>query len=453
MSSHQASTKRIPDALWVYGPDGLVGTLHNTDPLSFSYAETWLTAPGAKPIVPGLPLAPGQVETPAVTAFFENLLPEGDQRKVISIREKVSTVFGLLARVGGESAGAFVLVPEGEALQAPVYQRLTWNQVELLVHADGAQSAEREQIEREAAGMPKPRMSLSGAQFKLLLYVDEEGKPARPMGNAPSTHILKPDIQRTDIKVFASSVNETIVMLAAAECGLHTANVAYQPNTRACLVERYDRARQPDGSIKRVWQADFCQMLGKPSDLKYEAEGGPTFKECYALLKDSARPAADRLQLLRWLFFNLCAGNDDSHAKNLSIIATPDGLRLAPFYDLMCTRVYPGLAANFAFEIAGETEPGKLTGEHIEKLAIDLGVAPRYMLNIALEMARRVPEAMSAVARQLNPMLGPQEKIMAERLVQRISSISSRLAKRIAEAAPLDDDTSSADEPGPAPDA
>ena len=66
MSSQPASAKRIPDALWVYGPDGLVGTLHNTDPLSFSYAETWLATPGAGPIVPGLPLVPGQVETPAV---------------------------------------------------------------------------------------------------------------------------------------------------------------------------------------------------------------------------------------------------------------------------------------------------------------------------------------------------------------------------------------------------
>ena len=451
MSSHPASAKRMPDALWVYGPDGLVGTLRNTDPLSFCYAETWLSMPGARPIVPGMPLVPGQVDRPAVAAFFENLLPEGDQRKVISMREKVSTVFGLLARVGGESAGAFVLVPEGEALQNPIYQHLTWDQVDLLIHADSAQSSEREQIEREAAAMPTPRMSLSGAQFKLLLYVDEHGQPARPMGNAPSTHILKPDIQRTDIKVFGSSVNETILMLAAADCGLHTAKVVYQLNTRACLVERYDRERQANGSLKRIWQADFCQMLGKPSDVKYEAEGGPTFADCYELLKNSARPAVDRLQLLRWLFFNLCAGNDDSHAKNLSIMATPGGLRLAPFYDLMCTRVYPGLAPNFAFAIAGETEPGKINGEHLVKLATDLSVAPRYMLNIALEMTRRVPKATSTVAKQLQPLLGHQEQIMAERLVQRISSISSRLAKRIAEGSPQDSEMAGQDEIDSAP--
>jgi serine/threonine-protein kinase HipA len=451
VSSQQTSARRIPDALWVYSPDGLVGTLHNSDPLSFSYSETWLATPGAKPIVPALPLTPDQVATPAVAAFFENLLPEGDQRKVISIREKVSTVFGLLSRVGGESAGAFVLVPQGEILQPPVYQHLTWDQVDLLVHADVAQSAEREEIEREAAALPAPRMSISGAQFKLLLYVDEKGNPARPMGNAPSTHILKPDIQRSDIKVFASSVNETIIMLAADKCGLQTAKVAYQPNTRACLVERYDRERQPDGSLKRIWQADFCQMLEKPSDVKYEAEGGPTFKDCYDLLEVSALPAVDRLQLLRWLFFNLCAGNDDSHAKNLSIIATPKGLRLAPFYDLMCTRVYPGLAAKFAFEIAGETEPGKITEAHIHDLAHTLGVAPKYMASLARDMARRVPAATSAAAEQLLPALGPQETVMAERLVQRISSISARLDKRITEGPAQSDETAPEEEPSQTP--
>lgn len=41
MSSKEASAKRIPDALCVHGPDGQVGTLHNTDPLSFSYSGSF----------------------------------------------------------------------------------------------------------------------------------------------------------------------------------------------------------------------------------------------------------------------------------------------------------------------------------------------------------------------------------------------------------------------------
>ena len=427
-----ATRAPLPAALWVYGPDGLVGTLHNTDPLSFSYSAAWLSTPGAVPIHPDLPLAAEASNAPQVAAFFENLLPEGDQRTVISMREHVTTVFGLLARVGGESAGAYTLVAEGEAPQSPIYQPLNWEQVRALVHGDAAQLEERVAIERAARDLPTPRMSMSGAQFKVLLYLDEQGNPARPMGNAPSTHILKPDIQRIDIKAFASSVNESIVMRAAALCGLPTANVAYQNVAEACLVERYDRVRQADGSLRRLWQADFCQLLGVQSAVKYEHEGGPGFKDCYDKLALSAQPAVDRRHLLRWLFFNLCVGNNDAHAKNLSILATPAGLRLAPFYDLMCTRIYPGLSNHFAFAIAGEYEPGKLGAAHIADLARTLGVGVRYLQKMALDVAQQVAVAVPAAAAELKPGLDYNHGIMAERLAQRIRSIAASMGKRFA---------------------
>lgn len=272
---------RLPAALAVFGPEGRVGTLYRTEPLSFSYADAWLTQPNATPIHPDMPLAPGRIDSPFVAAFFENLLPEGDQRKLISMREQVSTVFGLLWKIGGESAGSIVLLPEGEEPHPAIYQLLTWERVNALVHnGTPSERREREKIEREAEGLPKPRMSISGAQHKLLLYIDEQGVPSRPMGNSPSTHILKPDIARQDINVFASAANETITMLAAHQCGLPTAPVSYQPVVQACLVTRYDRQRLEHGKLRRIWQADFCQLLGVRSDLKYEHEGGPSFKAC-----------------------------------------------------------------------------------------------------------------------------------------------------------------------------
>jgi len=432
-----ANANQLPSELWVYGPDGLVGTLHHTEPLSFTYAEMWLAEPSATPIHPSIPLSPDRIDTPYVAAFFENLLPEGEPRKLISLREQVTTVFGLLSRVGGESAGAYVLVPPGEKPAQPIYQSLTWEQVNVLVHASGAQSAEREAIEKAAQGMPTPRMSISGAQYKILLYLDEQGRPSRPMGNAPSTHILKPDIVRNDIAIFASAVNETIMMLAAAKCGLNTAKVFYQRETKACLVERYDRERQPNGTLKRLWQADFCQLMGKQSNVKYEYDGGPAFADCFGLLAKSAQPAVDRLQLLRWLFFNLCTGNNDSHAKNLSMIATPTGLRLAPFYDLMCTRVYSGLGPHFAFSINGESEPGKITHEHIFALATSLKVAPRYMQKLAEQVCQQTMKAIAEAADEVLPLLDPGEKVMAERLVQKISSISRKMGNRITNANPI----------------
>ena len=51
------------------------------------------------------------------------------------------------------------------------------------------------------------------------------------------------------------------------------------------LSERYDRAIDGDGTIRRLHQEDFCQALGIPSEIKYQAEGGPCLKDCFALLR------------------------------------------------------------------------------------------------------------------------------------------------------------------------
>ncbi len=421
----------LVNALSVYMDNQLVGLLHRTEPLSFTYDPGWLASAEAKPLDPSLPLSPERIDSPHVHAFFENLLPEGDQRRIVALRHQVSSVFGLLATVGGDSAGSIVLLPEGQAPQAPIYQRLTWDQVDALVHNDGKLAREREAIDAAATGMPAPRLTISGAQFKILLSLDESGQPLRPMGSTPSTHILKPDIVRTDINIFASSINETIVMRAAQLCELPTAKVSYQPSVKACLVERYDRLLRPDGTLARLWQADFCQIAGKPSDVKYEKDGGPSFKGCFDIVGASVQPGVDRRNLLRWLFFNLYVGNNDSHAKNLSLLATQDGLRLAPFYDLMSTRVYSGLGSNFAFSIGGECEPGKMGPEHLERLAKTLGIAPKYVKRIAHDTALRVSTAIPAAVQALLPSLGPTEKVMAERIERKIGSLVKRMSARL----------------------
>ena len=51
------------------------------------------------------------------------------------------------------------------------------------------------------------------------------------------------------------------------------------------LVQRYDRAFGDDGNVRRIHQEDFCQALGVPPETKYASEGGPTFKDCFELLR------------------------------------------------------------------------------------------------------------------------------------------------------------------------
>lgn len=425
------TARALPASLWVYTGGSRVGTLYPTDPLSFEYAPEWLERQGAKPLYPAGALVPGRIATPALHAFFENLLPEGDQRKLIGMRHQVASVFGLLATVGGDTAGSLVLVPEGEQTPDAIYQELSWEQVNALVHANASSAREREAIEAAAADMPRPRISVSGAQYKMLLLVGPDGLPRRPMGSSPSTHILKPDMVRPEIKIFATAANETLVMQTAQYCGLPTAHIAYQPETQACLVERYDRVLRADGTLERLWQADFCQLLGKPSDVKYELEGGPSFKDCYELLAMSAEPAVDRRHLLRWLFFNLYVGNNDSHAKNLAMLASPAGLRLAPFYDLMSTCVYAGLGPHFAFRIGGESESGKLKHTHLLALAAELGVAPRYLIRLATETADSIVPAIEKTGRELWPHIGHSQKALVERIIRDIGKTVRQMSKRL----------------------
>lgn len=418
--------------LSVFIDDVHIGSLYNRAPLSFSYDIAWLDNPEAKPLDPEIPLQTGEIASPYVHAFFENLLPEGDQRRIIGLRHHVSTIFGLLAAVGGDTAGSIVLLPSGQTPQPPLYRLMDWSQIDKLIHGGGNNADATEQTGEEPDDPTKPRLSISGAQYKLLISLNQFGMPLLPMGASPSTHILKPDIVRSDINIFASAVNETIVMRASHICGLPTANVCYQSEVKACLVERYDRRKLADGTLQRLWQADLCQLAGKPSDVKYEADGGPSFKECFDLLSaHTIRPAIDQRNLLRWLFFNLYVGNNDSHAKNLSIINTDEGFRLAPFYDLMSTRVYSGLAPHFAFRIGGEFVPGKIEKSHLESLANSLGVKPAYLMKIANDMAEKVERAIPIAIQETMPHLIPAEKIITERIGLKITHIVQKMRSRL----------------------
>ncbi|MDZ7621127.1 MAG: HipA domain-containing protein, partial [Candidatus Competibacteraceae bacterium] len=68
--------------------------------------------------------------------------------------------------------------------------------------------------------------------------------------------------------------------------------------------------------------------------LLYQSGGGPSFAQCYQLVRDAcSEPAMDTQHLLRWQIFNVLVGNSDGHAKNLSLLHLLNGeTRLAPFY-------------------------------------------------------------------------------------------------------------------------
>lgn len=411
------------DTLAVYHGDKYVGQLHDTQPLRFEYAPAWLGHPEAVSLSPSLPLTRHVHLGDAVLAYFENLLPEGDLRHHLALRHHTTTVFGLLKAIGGDTASGFTLLPPGESPAPPHYRPISWEAL-----AEHLQHRERSPLLSQQG--EEARISLAGAQDKLLLMVLEDGNPAIPEGSAPSSHILKPDIQGLR-GVWATAINETFCMRLAAELGLEVAEASYQPETRACLVRRYDRVPDEQGGPRRLHQLDFCQLAGTPSLIKYENDGGPGLARCRELLQQVGTPAKDLQRLIAWFFFNLLVGNNDSHAKNLAILYTDEGPRLAPFYDLMSTTLYSGLARRFAFRIADEDRPGSIERAHLETLARSMRFQPRYFLRQGLELAERMPAAIDSTLATLSSETHQgTEQTLLERLQQRLLSHCHKLPAR-----------------------
>ncbi len=412
-----------PDRLDVYYGSDLVGIVHDSAPLAFEYAPGWLNGTRRMSLA-AIPLQAGRQATPEVQAFFENLLPEGELRNYLATQRKASTLFSQLLEVAGDTAGAFMMLAPGHTPEPPRYEATSWQAIAARLTGRSASA-----IDLHEKGS---RISLAGAQDKTSLAIFDDGVPRLPKGTSPSTHILKPDIRRV-AKVWHSAANEAIVMRTAALAGLPTAEVFYETHTQACVVRRFDRQVHPDGTLARLVQYDLCQLAGIASDRKYEKEGGPGLAACAALIRRySMQPAVDLRHLVRWVFFNLYVGNNDSHAKNLSIYSVPgQGVTLTPFYDLMCTRLYPGLSPEFAFAIGGEVRPGEMGAEQLVLMARQLGMQPHFLAREAADMADRLPKAIDEAAQAVAPALKPSARILAERLQRFVHSTTTKLAARL----------------------
>jgi len=269
-----------------------------------------------------------------VRVFFHGLLPEGEAR--VSISEEFGVTngddFGLLAAIGRDCAGAVVLQPEGE--RAPSTPTL-----ESVLEPGDLQRAIEEIRERPLGAADDVRVSLAGAQDKLLLTQQSDGRWARPVGGTPSTHILKPQ----DMRFGGYAASEAFCLDLARQLGLTTveATLVQIADRPTVIVSRYDRMATSDGII-RLHQEDALQALGRDAS-KYESDGGPSLRSVAKLLTTHAR-RADLVRLLELTTLNVVVGNADAHAKNLSILHPADGsIELAPAYDVTPTTFYTAI--------------------------------------------------------------------------------------------------------------
>lgn len=336
--------------------------------LRFTYTPGWLERGDAIPLSRMLPLPPDPYESRHARPFFAGILPEEGPRSAIARLLGISkdNDFALLERIGGECAGAVSLLPEG---QQPL-------QVE--TRTRGLDEQDLTAIIQELpsrpllAGEEGVRLSLAGAQDKLPVVIDGE-TIALPLGNTPSTHIIKPEPERFPGLV----ANEAFCMHLAQRVGLNVPETKTRTigGKHCIVVTRYDREPGPDGTV-RLHQEDLCQALGRPPERKYQQEGGPTVRECITLLREwSTTPVLDILAFVDALVFNMLIGNADAHGKNYAMIYAAGTRRLAPLYDLVSTIAWPELASRLAMNIGHGKSVNDINPARFKRLAeeCDLG--------------------------------------------------------------------------------
>lgn len=410
--------------LVVYLRGQAVGTLRQEDSgrLTFAYLGEWLGRAEAGPLSLSLPLREEPFDDRRARPFFAGLLPDELARDRLARYLGISrhNDFALLAEIGGECAGAVSFYPPDtrpppagigdlEPLDESVLAALL-----------------RDLPRRPLLAGGKLRLSLAGAQDKMAL-VRQGNDFFLPRGDLPTTHILKPAIDQ-----FADTVaNEGFCMKLAARVGLRapTVEIAAAEGIPFLVIERYDRRSGEGGGVVRVHQEDFCQALAVPPERKYQGEGGPSLAQCFGVLDACARPALDRLELLRRVIFNYLIGNADAHGKNFALLHEAEGPRLAPAYDLLCTTVYHEHSERMAMSIGGKDRFSQVLPSHWERFARDAGLAAPRARRELPAMAERVAAEARPLADELRPTSRDSEIPMVDRIVADIDGRVDRIRR------------------------
>ena len=366
----------------VYWEKELVGQIiKEKASFTFRYSKEWLNSKNAFPISISLPLKETVFNRDTSEAFFGNLLPESEIRTKIARHYGFSEKnnFAMLNAIGGECAGALMIVPEDATLfEKKGYSEINVTEISQMISVHNKRPL--------LIGKDGLRLSLAGAQDKLPVYL-KDNKYYLPTGISASNFIIKPPIEAFQDTV----INEAFCMMLAKEVGMEVAEVKIiKDGASFLLVKRYDRFEEHN-DIVRMHQEDFCQAMGFSYNQKYESEGGPNLVDCFNLINThSSQPVLDKKKLIEFIVFNYYIGNADAHAKNISFLYKKNSILLTPFYDLMSTLIYKGLTDKMAMKIGNENRLKWIRKRHFERLANKVDIKPKMIIDLLEQMGTRL---------------------------------------------------------------
>ncbi len=338
--------------------------------------------------------------------FVTGLLPEGQHRQAMASLAGVPTVdlLGMLDRFGRDVAGAVIISTDDPADQlARDAQAIPYTDADL-------ETALGELGEHPLGLFDDSELSVAGIQDKMLLVRLDDGRWARPTHGYPSTHILK-----LDDRVHAGLVRaEHACLTLARAAGLDAApSELLTLGTAECIVvERFDRVSSSmAGPRERIHQEDACQAVGVDPESpgrrgKYEAHGGPTFRQIADLLaKWSPDPKADLSRLLERMVFTVAIRDADAHGKNVALLHPEPGVvRLAPLYDTVPTMPWPRLRAEAAMSVGGVVRLPIVTVDDMVREAAGWGLPARAVRPRLRDVLDRLRQGLKSGAVDTPPL-------------------------------------------------
>jgi len=383
------------------------------------YDQSWLNG-GGFPISPHL--KPGECASESVKRFLANLLPEGKWLEELSVSSHISraNVFGLIAAIGAETAGAlsFRMGDELERRLPTSFRPVTSDELTERI-------GQRRDISI-AVWDGKPRLSVAGVQEKLPLLIRADGEMGFGEGELASTHILKFGTNAALHLV----VNEFVCMQLAKEVKLPVAEATLvRFGEPVLVVRRFDR-QLLENFVVRKHLIDGCQMLDLPPTYKYERpfgkggdaaviRSGVNLPDLFASCRLCRVPAAAMRDMLNWVLFQLLIGNSDAHGKNISFFVGPAGIDVAPAYDLLNLDMYAGqYDSDFSMAIGDAFAPEDISPWELAEMCERCGLQKRLVANTLTTLSGKVIKAIDTI--DLSSLLPGEETEFAGEVIAAI---------------------------------
>ena len=243
---------------------GVISGSNSSDAV-FSYNDDFISNAENRAISLSLPKEKKSFSPLETKNFFEGLLPEGFTRRCIadSIHANSDDYISILRELGNECLGALRVSDFDSASNLYAYKKLSDSEVSDLA---------KEGVRKSVDIVVKSHLSLTGASGKVGLYLSDKNEWYQPIGNAPSTHIVK----QSHVRLNNIVTNEQLCLLTAKKLGIdvpesfiiNTCGNSINDENVLFATKRYDRIIKED--------CCDCDGLKVPRRLHQEKTGMAT---------------------------------------------------------------------------------------------------------------------------------------------------------------------------------